>query len=150
MMEFNLTQEDIAKRMGKSRPAIANFLRLLQLPSEIKSDLADHKISMGHARALLGTESSAQMNSVWKTIVSKGLSVRETESLIKKLVSEKKTKKPQQQDSDAIYFSNLAESLSRTYGTKVQIIRKGKKGRVEMDFYSNDDLDRILTLLKKK
>ncbi len=146
--KFNLTQEQIAERVGKSRPAVANFLRLPQLPQNIKSDIMDGTLSMGHAKALLGADTPALQNKVWRAIVSGKLSVRETENLIKHLKEGKKKTKAFQPNSDEIYFSDLADELSRQLGTKVKIKRRGKKGKVEIEFYNNDDLDRLIELLR--
>jgi len=149
MTEFNLTQEKTAERVGKSRPAVANFLRLLQLPDDVKSSIIDGTLSMGHARALLGVESSAHLNAAYRTIVSKGLSVREAEALIKELKT-KKGKKPSKasKSSEQHYLTDVADDLARYFGTKVQIIKRAQKGKVEIEFYSDDDLDRLLGLLK--
>ena len=146
--EFKLTQEQVAERVSKSRSAVANFIRLCQLPQPIKDCLAESTLSMGHARALLGADTTAQQNRAWQVVMSKGLSVRETESLVKRLKSEKNKKKKRTPGSDEIYFHTLAEDLSRRFGTKVCIKRKGQKGKVEIDFYSNDDLDRLLNLFQ--
>ena len=149
IVKFDLTQDQVATRVGKSRSAVANFLRLRQLPEQIKADIINGTLSMGHARALLGASNSAQQNAAWRAIVSKGLSVRETERLINRLKSEKKKPKKSSTGSEQRYLLSLAEDLSRRFGTKVQIKRHGKKGRVEITFYNNDDLDRVLTLLKQ-
>ena len=149
MSEFELTQEEVAAQVGKSRPAVANFLRLRQLPEPIKADIMAGTLSMGHARALLGAETPAQQTVAWRTILAKKLSVRETERLIKRLKAEARPPKPDPQpSSDEIYFQDLAQELSRNLGTKVDIVRKGQKGRVVIDFYSNQDLDRLLTYLQ--
>lgn len=148
MDEFSLTQEQTATKIGKSRPAVANFLRLCRLPEEIKARLRDQTLTMGHARALLGTDTTAKLNAAFKTVVAKKLSVRETEALVKRMKSAKKPAAKTPKHSDDIYFSSLAEDMSRQLGTKVQIKRKGRKGRVEIEFYSNDDLDRLIDLLK--
>ena len=147
--EFNLTQEQVAKRVGKSRSAVANLLRLRQLPEQIKTSILDNIISMGHARALLGADTSAQQNAVWRTVVSKKLSVRETENLINRLNSEKKKPRKSPPDSEQIYLSSLADDLSRHLGTKTRIKRHGKKGKILIEFYNNDDLDRLIDLLKQ-
>jgi len=147
--EFGLTQDQAAERVGKSRSAVANFLRLRQLPEQIKTSIMDGALSMGHARALLGTATSAQLNAVFKTVISKGLSVRETERLIKRLKAEKERPKKPISSSEQRYFSDLADDLSGRFGTKVQIKKRGQKGKVEIEFYSNDDLDRLLSLLKQ-
>jgi len=147
--EFGLTQDQAADRVGKSRSAVANFLRLRQLPELIKGSIMDGDLSMGHARALLGTATSAQQNSVFRAIIAKGLSVRETERLIKRLKVEKEKPKNSISSSEQRYLSDVADDLSGRFGTKVQINRRGQKGRVEIEFYSNDDLDRLLSLLKQ-
>ncbi len=147
--KFDLTQDQAAARVGKSRSAVANFLRLRQLPEQIKASIMDDTLSMGHARALLGASNSAQQNTAWRAVVSKGLSVRETESMIKRLKA--KTTKPKKSStgSEQRYLLSLADDLSRHFGTKVQIKRRGQKGKVEIAFYNNDDLDRLLSLLKQ-
>jgi ParB family chromosome partitioning protein len=147
--EFGLTQDQAADRVGKSRSAVANFLRLRQLPEQIKGSIMDGVLSMGHARALLGSATSAQQNSVFRAIIAKGLSVRETERLIKRLKVEKEKPKKPISSSEQRYFSDVADDLSGRFGTKVQIKRRGQKGRVEIEFYSNDDLNRLLSLLKQ-
>ena len=147
--KFDLTQDQAAARVGKSRSAVANFLRLRQLSEQIKASIKDGALSMGHARALLGASNSAQQNAAWKTVVSKGLSVRETENLIKSLKAEKKKPKKSSTNSEQRYFLSLADELSHRFGTKVQIKRRGQKGKVEIAFYNNDDLDRLLSLLKQ-
>jgi len=147
--EFNLTQDQASKRIGKSRSSIANILRLRQLPEPIKAGITDGTLSMGHARALLGAETPAQQNAAWRAIVSKGLSVRETERMINRMKSAKIKPESPATDSEEIYFTSLAEDLSRRFGTQVQIKRYGQKGTVNIKFYSDDDLDRVLSLLKK-
>jgi len=147
--EFDLTQDQVAVRVGKSRSAVANFLRLRQLPEQIKINIIDGALSMGHARALLGAKTSAQQNAAWRSVISKGLSVRETENLIKRLKSEEIKPKESSPSSEQRYLLSLAEDLSRHFGTQVQIKRRGQTGTVEIKFYSNDDLDRLLSLLKQ-
>lgn len=148
MTEFSLTQDEASKRVGKSRPAVANLLRLRQLPEQIKESILDGSLSMGHARALLGAETSAQQKTAWMAIISKGLSVRETENLVKRLKS-KKAPQEKQKSSDDVYFSSLQEELSRHFGTKIEIKRHGKKGKIEIEFYSNEDLDHLISRLKR-
>ncbi len=150
MTEFNLTQEEASKRVGKSRPAVANILRLRQLPQPIKESVASGKISMGHARALLGAETPAQQNAAWRTVISKGLSVRETESLIKRLTINRSRKNTSIKSSDDIYFTSLGDELSRHFGTKVAIKRQGKRGKIVIEFYSNEDLDHLINRLRQK
>ncbi len=147
--EFRLTQEEVAARVGKSRSAVANFLRLRQLPEPIKTSILDGMLTMGHARALLGADTAAQQNTAWKAVIAKGLSVRETESLIKRLKNQKPEAQPPPLKSIDVYFNSLADNLSQDFGTRVHIKRKGQKGKVEIEFYSNDDLDRLIGLLKR-
>lgn len=144
---FALTQDQVAERLGKSRSAIANTLRLRQLPQSIKSAIQEGTLSEGHARALLGAKNSAQQEAIFKTIVSKKLSVRETEALIRRLKAEKPKPQTPKPGSAEVYFSDLAMDLSRCLGTRVLIKRQGKKGKLEIEFYSNDDLDRLTHLL---
>lgn len=146
---LELTQEEAANRVGKSRPAVANSLRLRQLPEPIKADIREGVLSMGHARALLGAETGAQQVAAWRTVVAKKLSVRQTEELVRKLKAAKPTDRPKPADSTAVYLKQVADELSRRLGTRVNIQRKGKKGRLEVEFYSDDDLDRLLGLLQK-
>jgi len=146
--EFKLTQEQVAKRVGKSRPAIANFLRLNQLPQEIKLSLKDGTLTTGHARAILSLSTTALQRKVGKLVVDKGLSVRETEKLVQRLNSDAAQKKVTVTTQDDVYFKSVSEDLSRYFGTKVLIKRKGQQGKLEIEFYSDDDLDRVLGLLK--
>jgi ParB family chromosome partitioning protein len=146
---LNLTQDQASARVGKSRSAVANFLRLRQLPEQIKDSITDGSLSMGHARAILGAEATSQQLSAWRAVVGKGLSVRQTESLIRRLKSEKKKPRVSQNRTEEIYLSGLAEDLSRQFGTKIMIKKMGQKGKVEIEFYSNDDLDQLINRLKK-
>lgn len=147
MVEFDLTQDQAAARVGKSRSAVANILRLRQLPEPIKATIFDGQLSMGHARALLGVDSPAQQHTAWRAVMAKGLSVRQTEALVKSLKDPGSAVAPKEMSSEDRHINSMAEDLSRRFGTKVQIKRRGKKGRVEIEFYSNDDLDRLLMLL---
>jgi ParB family chromosome partitioning protein len=145
--EFSLTQDQAANRVGKSRSAVANFLRLRQLPDPIKESIRDGSLSMGHARALLGITATEQQLSTWRAVVGKNLSVRQTEALIRRLKSQKKRPKVTATSSEDRYFSEMAEELSRHFGTKVLIRKSGQRGKLEIDFYSHDDLDRLIGLL---
>ncbi len=150
MSEFGQTQEQVAKRVGKSRSAVANYLRLANLPKEIQESIMDEVISMGHARAILGLENSAQQRTVWRQVISRNLSVRQTEALVKTYKEKKEEPEPREPTSEEIFFFSLSEDLSRRLGARVEIKRKGKKGRVEIEFYSDDDLNRLIELLKKE
>ena len=147
--QLNLTQDQASARVGKSRSAVANFLRLRQLPEQIKDSITDGSLSMGHARAILGAEASAQQLAAWRAVIAKGLSVRQTETLIRHLKSEKKKPRVSRNRTEEIYLTGLAEDLSRHFGTKIMIKKAGQKGKVEIEFYSNDDLDRLIRRLKK-
>ncbi len=148
--EFSLTQDQTAKRVGKSRSAVANCLRLRNLPQQIKDSITDGSLSMGHARALLSIENKAAQLKLWNEVMRKGLSVRETETLAKQSKPSVKQKKSPQPSSEQLYFTDVADDLSRYYGTKVQIKRRGSVGRVEIEFYGDQDLDRLLGLLKNR
>ena len=147
--QLNLTQDQASARVGKSRSAVANFLRLRQLPDQIKDSITEGALSMGHARALLGAENSAQQITAWRAVISKRLSVRETESLVRRLKAEKKKPKVTRDRSEHIYLNSLAEELSRHFGTKILIRKDGQKGKVQIEFYSNEDLERLIDRLKR-
>jgi len=147
--EFNLTQDQAATRVGKSRSAVANFLRLRQLPEQIKASILDDSLTMGHARALLGVENSAQQLTAWRAVVKKGLSVRETEDLIRILKDGKKKPRVPRKSSEDRYLMSLAEDLSRHFGTKITIKKQGQRGKVQIEFYNNDDLDRLINRLRQ-
>ena len=149
MTEFNLKQNEVAKRVGKSRSAVANCLRLRQLSDAIKAQIMDGTLSMGHARALLGADTAALQNSASRVVVSKGLSVRDTERLVRRMKSQKKAFKEPSKGFEEIYISDLSDELSQLLGTRVQIRRKGRKGKVEIEFYNDDDLDRLIRLLRE-
>ncbi len=148
MEEFGLTQENVAARVGKSRSAVANFLRLNHLPEEIKTAIKNSELSTGHARALLGAENPEVQRKAFKQVLARGLTVRETEKLVQKLNKSGQARPEQPKSREDIYFASLEEDLSRHFGTKVQIRKKGGKGKVEIEFYSSEDLDRLLELLK--
>ncbi len=149
MTTFDLTQDQVAMRVGKSRSAVTNFLRLRKLPEQLKASIRNGELSMGHARALLGAETSAQQTAAWRSVVAKGLNVRQTENLIKRLKAEQQKPTIPPGSSEERHLLSLAEDLSRRFGTKVQIKRRGQQGRVEIKFYSYEDLDRLLSLLRQ-
>ena len=156
MDEFNLGQEEVAQRVSKSRSAVANSLRLLKLEENVQKMVIDGEISMGHARALLPLEDPEKQLSTAKEIVDKKLSVRETEKKVKEILSsrdETDTKKPEtkQQEEDpsiAIIYKQIEERLQQTLHTKVSIQRKRNgHGKLLIDFYNSDDLDKIIDKL---
>jgi ParB family chromosome partitioning protein len=146
IMEFGLTQEQASARVGKSRSAVANFLRLRQLPDAIKESITDGRLSMGHARALLGADNQVQQNAAWRAIMRKSLSVRQTEDLVKRLRNAAEVVERKKNGSEERHLAGLADRLTQRFGTKVQIKRRGKRGKLEIEFYSDDDLNRLLEL----
>ncbi len=150
MDEFNLTQEKIAQRVGKSRPAIANALRLLALPESVLKLLSDGLLSGGHARAVLSLSTAALQEILAQRIVDEQLSVRQAEALAKILPNEKKKEKAKDKKSTAldIELAQLQKSIGNRLGTKVQIINGAKKGKIEIEYYGSNDLERILKLLQ--
>ncbi|MDA8422477.1 MAG: ParB/RepB/Spo0J family partition protein [Nitrospiraceae bacterium] len=138
--EFKLTQEDLARRVGKERSTVTNFLRLLGLPKELKHDLSSGALSMGHAKALLSLDRVRDQLQAAASIVKKGLSVREAEALahgLKNPPKEKKTRPNQE-------LKSVEEKLKKSLGTKVSITSKSKGGRIVIEYYSPEELDRIL------
>ena len=147
--EFGLTQREVAKRVGQERSTVANFLRLRNLPKPIKADIINNTLSMGHARALLGAETPAQQKEAWHRIVSGNLPVRAAEALVKKLKGRKlKATGAKARTSQDVYIESLADDLSRYFGTRVRIVRRGDRGKVEIEFHSNKDLERLIARLK--
>ena len=147
--KYNLAQEEIAKRVGKSRPAIANSLRLLKLPPEIKSALKSGDISAGHARAILGVRKSLQMMTLYQKVIRSGLNVRQTEELVKNIAeSSKELQKIQKSAPRNSEIVQIENNLISKFGTKVVIQKKrGGKGKIQIEFYSDSDLQRILDIL---
>lgn len=139
--EFHLGQEEIAQKVGKSRPAVANSMRLLQLPEEVQRDLIEGKLSAGHARALLSLERDTLISAAAREVIAKGLSAREVEKLVRKLKGARRTKRAAGLlDPDLRSFT---EKLQRCLGTKVRVVHRGNRGKIEIDYYSLADLDRI-------
>ncbi len=145
--EFKITQENLAKRISRERSSIANTLRLLNLPQEIQDDISQGLISPGHARALLSLKGKREQIKVNERIKRKGFSVRETENLIKRLKKKIIRKKSFRKDTQII---EVEEELMRILGTKVKITPKRNKGKIEIEYYSFADLERILEILKSK
>lgn len=148
--EFALTQEMVAKKVGKSRTAVANTLRLLKLSRNIKEDLISEKISMGHARALLGLENSKQMEILRKEIIKQDLTVRQTEGRVNKIKAGSVNKPGPSTAKKNIFIKDLEKDLARRLGTKVDISPKKNGGKLVVTYYSDDDLDRIQGLMGSK
>ncbi|HYH95434.1 ParB/RepB/Spo0J family partition protein [Hyalangium sp.] len=147
--DFKLTQEQISQRVGKERSTVANALRLLALPEDVKELVADGTLSMGHARALLGVPRLPELQALAAQVAEKKLSVRDTEKLVQQRRTHKKEGgRPPKQSPQA---KALVEELQRRLGTKVRLSERSPgKGTLEVDFFSYDDLDRLLKLLRKE
>lgn len=144
--EYSLKQEELANRVSKSRTAIANSMRLLKLTDSVQNMLINDEISMGHARALLTLEQENLQIEAAKTIVSKGLSVRDTEKLVKSILNPKQVKLPIPSAEAAIYDA-IANKLREKMGTKVSINhKKNGKGKIEIEYYSQEELERLLEM----
>ena len=143
--DYNLTQEQAAKRVGKSRAAIANALRLLELPAEVISLVGHKSLSAGHARALLGLNDKTLIPDAAKTIVDHELSVRAAEELIKKLNS-----KPEPKKNDPVadsYYSSLEQKLTESLGHKVRISRSKRRRSISISYKNSDELEELIRLL---
>jgi len=150
--EFNLSQEDLSKRIGKDRTTITNTLRLLKLPLEVRNQLLQNRITSGHARAILSLESKEKQKELCALIIKKGLSVREAESIAKRWAEKpKKSITPVKPRGDLeSQLSSLQDSMRKYLGTKVHITQKGKRGKVEIEYYSHEDLERIVEAILGK
>ncbi|MFZ5471491.1 MAG: ParB/RepB/Spo0J family partition protein [Myxococcota bacterium] len=146
--ERQLSQEEVAQRVGKDRSTIANALRLLSLPEEVKGLLAQGRLDMGHARALLGLPRPSEMVALAREVVAQALSVRETERRVKE--ARPLAAKPKRKEArPSPHARQLVEELQRRLGTKVRLLDKGGKGTLEVDFFSYEDLDRIVGLIRR-
>jgi ParB family chromosome partitioning protein len=142
--EFQLKQEDIAARVGKDRASVANFVRLLKLPDEVQKEVASGRLSMGHARALLAIGDEVALCRLARDIIARGLSVRQTEALVKKLAADgTPAADPVAPGPIDVHTRAAEERLRLALGTRVRIVRHGTRGRVEIDFTSENELIRI-------
>ena len=149
--EFNISQENLSKRMGKDRTTITNTLRLLKLPLEIRNQLLQNLITSGHARAILSLENKEKQRELCALIIKKGLSVREAEALAKRWseTPKKKAASVKRRGDLESQLSSLQDSLRKYLGTKVHITQKDKKGKIEIEYYSYEDLERIVEAILK-
>jgi ParB family chromosome partitioning protein len=145
--EFGLTQEAIASAVGKERATVANTLRLLKLPEDVRAQVAAGTLSMGHARALLSLTSDAEQCRVARDVVARTLSVRETESLVRRAAQPTPRKSDQPAAASDVHTRAAEERLRLRFGTRVRIVRVGTKGRIEIDFGSEDELIRLFESL---
>jgi len=150
--EFDISQEDLSKRMGKDRTTITNTLRLLKLPLEVRNQLLQNRITSGHARAILSLENKEKQKELCALIIKKGLSVREAEVIAKRWSEKpKKSITPVKKRGDLeSQLSSLQDSLRKYLGTKVLITQKDKKGKIEIEYYSHEDLERIVEAILGK
>ena len=147
MEEYGLTQEEVAQQVGKSRPAVANALRLLSLPPSLHPLLEDGQLSAGHARAIPSPQLQEKLAD---KVVAEGLSVRQTEALAKRLAAGEATPPPRPEGPDlSIYLKEAERTLGARFGRKVSIVSGKRKGRIELEYYGPDDLTALLDLLEK-
>ena len=150
--EFGLTQEELAQRLSKNRSTITNSLRLLSLDERVRELLSEGKLSGGHARTLVTVEDKDRQYELSREIIEKGMSVREAEALLKREKSPS-PKKPAKNKNDeiALYLENLAEKLTESLGTKVSIAQGPRnRGKISIEYYSSEDLERITEILRRK
>lgn len=148
MDEFSLTQEEISTRVGKSRSAVANALRLLNLSEVVRTLLTENKISSGHGRAILAVDDAVLQQEIALKVMSDQLSVRQTEKYVKNILMVQ-TQKPASKEENKTnhHFIDIENTLSQSLGTKVKILSGKKKGKIEIEYYSDNDLERLLKLL---
>src|SRR3989339_202899 len=146
--QFNFTQDAVARAVGKDRSTVGNILRLLRLPQEMQKSVFNGDLSAGHARTLLGEISETERKRLFDLVLAKGLSVRELENLIKKGNKEAshRDKRPTERNHEIV---SLDEELQRALGTKVRVMAQKKRGKIIIEYYSLDDLDRLINVLKQ-
>jgi len=142
--EFNLSQDQIAKKVGKNRSSVANIMRILNLPDEIKEAINSEKISLGHAKLILGLSDEAEQMKLFKAIISGNLSVKDTEKTKKQVGTKKKIKVKN------VQFASYEDSMRENLGTKVDIKTKGKGGEIVISYYSTEELDGLMDKLASK
>ena len=148
--EFQLTQEAIAAAVGKDRATVANHIRLLNLPEEVRAEIVAGRLTMGHARALLFIGSEADRLRLARDVIARNLSVRETESLAKRIADGNAPAEPPAPRPVDVHTRAAEDKLKMQLGTKVRIKRRGKRGRIEIDFGSEDELIRIFEILTER
>ncbi|HYL98143.1 MAG TPA: ParB/RepB/Spo0J family partition protein [Blastocatellia bacterium] len=144
--ELNISHEEVARRTGKDRTTITNLLRLLKLPPDIQQLVAERRISMGHARAILGLPDEQHQRAVAEKASAQGLSVRQVERLVQRMTEKREVAEAEDAKLDPNVAAALKE-LEQALGTRVRIVEKGEKGRIEINYYSAEDLDRIYSLI---
>lgn len=147
--EFGLTQEEIAKKMGKGRVVIANTMRLLELPVEIQRGLIENKITEGHARAILGLDNPEKQRALYELVLKDKLTVRDTESKVREITIPSHTRKFSVREINP-ELQDLESRLQQNLGTKIQIKKKGASGKIMIDFFSEEEFDKIKNLLLRE
>ncbi|HOD12875.1 MAG TPA: ParB/RepB/Spo0J family partition protein [Candidatus Omnitrophota bacterium] len=148
--DFNFTQDLVAQSVGKDRSTVTNMLRLLSLPEDIQKSVSSGSFSVGHARALLSIRDESQQKVFWKKTTEKGLSVRELENIIKSEAHGTSRGRKISGDRKDPYVVSVEEELQRALGTKVRIAAKKKRGKIIVEYYSNDDLERITKIMTRQ
>lgn len=146
MESYQLTQEELSKKLGKSRPHIANHVRLLQLPEQVTAMINSGELSMGHGRALLSLKDKSKLTAIVKKITKQKLNVRQVEYLIQEL-NEPVAKPEKTKDKKDIFITEYEDRLRDRFGTGVKILKGKGKGKIEIEFFNNDDLNRIIDIL---
>ncbi len=148
IVECNLTQDEVAQKIGKDRTTITNTLRLLRLPKSLQQSLEQNEISVGHARTLVSVENRDQQHHLWKRVIKDGLSVRNLEKLVREL-DEIKPKKSVKPTRKSVSLLKIEENLRDIFGTKVSIRSRREGGSVDIEFYSPEDLNRLVEIFDK-
>ena len=147
--DYQLKQDELAEKISKSRVTITNSMRLLKLPEKVQNMVIDEMITSGHARTLLGLNDEKLQLELAEKIFEEKLSVRDTEKLVKEIMSPKENKKEKQEFKDAFIYEKIQNEFREIFGSNVTIKRKSQdKGKIEIDYYSNEDLERIIELMK--
>ena len=151
MRDYGLTQEEVSKRVGKSRPAVANAIRLLDLPDPVRQLLEEGRLTAGHARAILSAPSGSFQRTLAQRVVEEDLSVRQTEALARRMAKSaaEDGKETKEEDPYRIYRDAAAKDLSDRFGRRVSIVQGAKKGKIELEYYDDNDLNALLDLLEQ-
>ena len=150
MERFDLNQEQVADKVGKSRPSVANMLRLLKLNPYVQEKLRENEITFGHARALLSIKESKLQKQLTDMIVEKQLSVRDVEKYIQMLDKKaEQDKNKREKEINTLFYREIQENLQKLFGTKVSISKGNKKGKIEIEYYSDDELERIIQIINR-
>lgn len=145
--DFKLTQEDLAMKIGKSRTAISNTIRLLNLDERVQNYIIEGILTEGHGRSILGLQDNKMQNEVAQLVIDENLSVRETERYIKEINNPKEERKSNNSEEINPYYRDVQDKLQNYFGTKVNINSKKNRGKIEIEYYSEDDLQRILEII---